>query len=163
MSAFIITFLIGLALLAMRNRSYQTAGFSDANINRYRETINKAAGRYGVPAEIIGAIIWQESRGNPMASGADQEVGLMQITPVAARDLYNNRMWFRPIPERDAHNNIMQGAAFLALQYRRAGSWKQAIRAYNAGYSATQKSKNIAIEYLNDVTKKSYQYGLRIT
>ena len=50
------------------------------------EPIRAAAQRYGVEPALVKAIVWRESRFNPNARGAAQEIGLMQIREEAARE-----------------------------------------------------------------------------
>jgi len=48
--------------------------------------IRAAARRYDVDPALVKAIVWRESRFNPKARGAAQEIGLMQIREDAARE-----------------------------------------------------------------------------
>jgi soluble lytic murein transglycosylase len=48
--------------------------------------IRAAAFRYGVPVDLIKAIVWRESRFKPEARGTSGELGLMQIQEDAARE-----------------------------------------------------------------------------
>lgn len=131
---------------------------SDPGVAKHRQSIEMASKKYSVPAAIIAGVAWQESRGNEMALGAAGEIGVMQIMEPAAIDLWKNKIWHRPIVERDAHNNIMQGAAYLSLQYRRAGNWPDAIRSYNAGFRGAMDNPARSRGYLESVLKKVVEY-----
>lgn len=48
--------------------------------------IRAAAQRYGVDPALVKAVVWRESRFNPSARGAAEEIGLMQIREDAARE-----------------------------------------------------------------------------
>jgi soluble lytic murein transglycosylase len=50
------------------------------------DPIRAAAFRYGVPAALIKAVVWRESRFKPGARGSSGELGLMQIQEDAARE-----------------------------------------------------------------------------
>lgn len=53
---------------------------------KYDDLIRQAAARYGIPPELIKAVIWRESQFQPHKVGAQGERGLMQITENAAID-----------------------------------------------------------------------------
>ena len=98
----------------------------------YGPYIKKAASRYGIPENLIAAIIYTESGGNPLTQGRYGDKGLMQITDTAIRDLGYN-------PEEvnlfDPETNIMFGTAYLArLKYVYGlDTWEKVIRGYNGG------------------------------
>jgi soluble lytic murein transglycosylase len=48
--------------------------------------IGAAATRYQVPFALVKAVVWRESRFNPLARGRANEFGLMQIQEVAAQE-----------------------------------------------------------------------------
>jgi len=54
--------------------------------NGSQDAIRDAAHRYGVEPGTDKAVVWRESRFNPNARGRAQEIGLMQIQEVAARN-----------------------------------------------------------------------------
>lgn len=48
--------------------------------------ILQAARRYGVPPALVKAVVWRESKFDPMAQGRKGEIGLMQIMEPAAKE-----------------------------------------------------------------------------
>ncbi len=55
-------------------------------IHRFDNILRHVAEEYGVDADLLHAVIWRESRFNPMAIGRRGEIGLMQVTRAAAAD-----------------------------------------------------------------------------
>jgi len=94
----------------------------------YWTITDSEARKHGIPPEMLGALIWVESRYCPHARGDAGEIGLGQIMPDTARLLgYTpTRLW-------DPALNIRAAARYLSMQYRRFGSWPLALAAYNAG------------------------------
>jgi len=88
----------------------------------------RAAMNHGLPPDMLVALVWVESRYCPNAHGRDGEIGLGQVMPGTARGLGVDprRLW-------DPVLNLDTSARYLSIQYRRFGSWKLALAAYNAG------------------------------
>jgi len=97
--------------------------------------LDRAADKYGIPRPILKAIALRESNwrqydssGNPVAgrNPSTTDWGIMQI----------NDYWHpaaMPRAKTDIVYNIEYGARYLAGQYKRYGSWPDAVSAYNAG------------------------------
>ncbi|HDD44572.1 MAG TPA: hypothetical protein ENG63_06920 [Candidatus Desulfofervidus auxilii] len=102
---------------------------------KYREYVEKWAKYYGLPQELVYAIIMQESSGKWDVWRRDGELisyGLMQITLPAARDMSfkgDVKELFNP------DTNIKYGCAYLAWLKERPhiNTWTKVIAGYNAG------------------------------
>ncbi len=102
-----------------------------------REWIEAASRKSGVPANLIAAMIWQESRGVISAVSVNggnglTDTGLLQINPVT----YEQVIKARHPDLGDAHdpaNNILGGAYYMDALKQKFGSWELALRAYNSG------------------------------
>jgi hypothetical protein len=122
------------------------AGMSE--ISGYRLIAEREARRYGLPRQIVDAVMRVESAYDPMASGQDGEVGLMQILPTTAAML-----GFRgSIAElREPRTNIRLGVTYLAGAWRLAGGdLCTTVMKYRAGHGETRFSF-LSVEYCRRV------------
>lgn len=132
-----------------------------ASVERWRSLAAAAAQRASVPLELVLAIIWQESAGNPSIESPVGALGLMQLMPATARDLGVDPL----IPSQ----NIDGGTRHLARLARVfGGDWAAAIAAYNwgegnlkrkAGWPAggwTRKLPEETAEYLPHVLERAH-------
>lgn len=97
----------------------------------YKPDIQYAARMTGVPALLLAALIRQESGFKASirntSSGA---MGLGQFMPATAAE------WFGPTWKNDVYDPdraIMMTARYLAWLYRRHGTWRFSVAAYNWG------------------------------
>lgn len=96
---------------------------------RWAPIVKQASEQFGVPAEIITAVMRQESGGNPNARSPVGALGLMQFMPGTAKGL--------GIDPLNPEQAILGGAKHLAGLYAKFGKWSDAIAAYNAGADAS--------------------------
>jgi soluble lytic murein transglycosylase-like protein len=94
--------------------------------------IEESSARHAVPAAVVEAVAWQESRFNHAAVSPKGARGVMQLLPKTASDL--------GVDPGDLNGNIDGGAAYLAQQLRRyGGDLRLALAAYNAGPGAVDR------------------------
>lgn len=94
-----------------------------------------AAQRYGIPVDLFLRLVQQESGWNPRALSHAGAMGLAQLMPGTAKDL--------GVDPSDPVQNLDGGARYLSRQYKRFGTWRLALAAYNAGPGAVIKYKGI--------------------
>lgn len=96
------------------------------------DLLHRAAARYGLPANLLEAIAWQESGWNQHVISRDGGIGVMQIMPYTAMGL-NTMTRVRHDPYKLA-DNIELGTIYLRTLWNGFhGNITQVISAYNEG------------------------------
>ncbi len=131
-------------------KSYTPRG--DAGSGDIEDIIKEASRAHGLPINLLRAVIRAESNFDPKAVSPKGAMGLMQLMPGTARDLYV-RDPFSP------KENIMAGAKYLRTLLERF-NWdlRLALAAYNAGPERVETSKGIpnipeTVEFVQRVLK----------
>ena len=102
----------------------------------YLPHVQAAEQRYGIPRGLLDALIWTESRYNPVALSKAGAAGLGQLMPRTARafGVYNRY---------DPGANLIGAAQYLRRLLDRFGAVHLAVAAYNAGPRAVITSGRI--------------------
>ena len=90
-----------------------------------------AARKHGVPEDLFLRLVQQESNWNPAAGSHKGALGLAQLMPQTAKSL--------GVDPTVPVENLEGGARYLARQFRKFGSWRLALAAYNAGPEAVER------------------------
>lgn len=127
------------------------------NIRQWCTQIMRHSEKNDLDPNLVAALIWQESGGNPTAYSKSGAVGLMQVMPrdgIAASFQCINGPCFanRPsISELQKPNfNIKYGAAMLAGLLNKYGNMREALKYYgpmNVGYYYADKVLGIFNSY----------------
>ena len=101
----------------------------------YSSYVNKYSAEYGVPTELIWAVIKTESDFVSSAESSVGAVGLMQLMPDTFDEITTHRLkeGLDVGMRYDPETNIRYGTYYLSYLYERYGNWDAAIAAYNAG------------------------------
>ncbi len=148
-------------------------------IHRYDDLIARQASVYHLDAQLVWSVIYEETYFRAWQIGADNEVGLMQVTPTVARE-WAKETGFREFEKQTAENvveflreperNIQIGCWYLEKMrgnYRGLPAERaMMLAAYNAGASrveewtkitdASKLSEQEFIEKINIASTKSY-------
>lgn len=119
-------------------------------LEKLRPQIEAAAAKTGVPAEMLAAQIWAESRGKVDATSTNggngmTDTGLMQVNPNTYRGLQEQHPELQGQNLSDPATNILAGAFYMKDMKEQFGSWDLALRAYNSGPNGVDKSNPDAI------------------
>lgn len=96
----------------------------------WRLTQRAATGQRLDP-ELLGAVVWQESRFCTDAVSPKGALGLGQLMPGTALEL--------GVDPLDPAQNLLGAARYLRSQYDAFGDWDLALAAYNAGPGAVRR------------------------
>ena len=115
---------------------------------RYSKEIAEAAARHGIPAQLVRAVVFQESRFDPTARGKKGEYGLMQLLPSGAvADWAKYRKQHVPSAEEllKPELNLEIGCWYLGRALRKWQGYKcsveLALAQYNAGATRAKRWK----------------------
>ncbi len=97
----------------------------------YLDLARAAARQHGIPEDLFLRLVMQESRFNPKAKSHKGAIGLAQLMPGTAAEL--------GVDPHDPVQNLEGGARYLKIQFKKFGSWRLALAAYNAGPGAVKK------------------------
>jgi soluble lytic murein transglycosylase-like protein len=103
----------------------------------YDEHITAAAKRYQLPEALLRAVMVAESNLNATAKSSKGAMGLMQLMPGTAKDMFVADAW-------DPAQNIEGGARYLRIlanQYE--GDVEKTLAAYNAGPEAVRRAGGV--------------------
>lgn len=127
------------------------------SVLRWCAWITQYAAQYELPPDLIAALIWYESGGNPDAISRSGAVGLMQVMPrdgLAASFQCINGPCFASRPTTaellDPEYNIQYGTRLLASLYSRYQDMRLALRAYgpmDVGFGYADKLLAIYEQY----------------
>lgn len=103
-------------------------------LERWRQHIHAAAAKYKIPEALLFAVMAVESNFDYQALSEKGAVGLMQLMPGTAKEMYVSDAW-------DPAQNIEGGARYLrVLANLYGGDMVKTLAAYNAGPDAVRRA-----------------------
>jgi soluble lytic murein transglycosylase len=131
--------------------------FNQYWVHRYDEVIARQAKIYNLDEKLVWSVIYEETYFRAWKIGADEEVGLMQVTPTVAR-MWAKETGFQEFEKQTAGNvneflsdperNIQVGCWYLEKlrdRYRGyAAEDAMTLAAYNAGASRVEEWSKVS-------------------
>lgn len=105
-----------------------------SKVQQWHPLIERVSRETGVDANLLIAMMTQESGGQPKARSAKGALGLMQLMPRTAKEL-----GLTPTQILDPYHNLHGGARYIREQLLAFGRLDLALAAYNAGPNAVRK------------------------
>ena len=104
--------------------------------DQYREMIYALSDQYDINAQLIKAVITEESCFNNLALSKVGAQGLMQLMPDTAS-------WLKVNDPHDPAENLRAGVRYLAALHKEFESLELALAAYNAGPGNVRRYKGV--------------------
>jgi soluble lytic murein transglycosylase-like protein len=118
----------------------------------FRSAFAKASAQTGVPASLLVATAYEESRMDPSAHSGAGARGLLQLMPSTAREL--------GLEGNEPSANVLGGARYLRGLLDRFGDLDLALAAYNAGPTAIQRAGHAPLASLRYAKNVEARAGL---
>ncbi len=99
----------------------------------YEDTVCRWADEYGVPRELVFAVINVESGFDPDSTSRADAYGLMQLLKPTCEEIAWRLGIYEDYSITDPEYNIRFGTYYLSYLYRYFGDWETSVAAYNAG------------------------------
>lgn len=133
--------------------------------DEYSIYVEQYSSEFGVPEDLVWAVIKTESGFDASAVSNAGAVGLMQLTESTFNEISNHRLkdGFDAGMRYDPETNIRYGTYYLSYLHARYENWDVAIAAYNAGLGnvdgwleddGTLNVKNVPFKETKDYIKK---------
>jgi soluble lytic murein transglycosylase len=102
---------------------------------RYSQFVRVHAAEHGLDPALVAAVIYQESKFRSSVVSSSGAIGLMQLTPATARGIAirTGGTRFRTQDLFDPELNIRYGSWYLDNLFKKYGSERLVLAAYNAG------------------------------
>jgi soluble lytic murein transglycosylase-like protein len=116
----------------------------------FRSAFAKASAQTGVPASLLVATAYEESRMDPAALSGAGARGLLQLMPATAREV--------GLDSDAPAANVLAGARYLRRLLDRFGDVDLALAAYNAGPTAIERAGRapmVSLRYAKNVEARA--------
>jgi soluble lytic murein transglycosylase-like protein len=140
-----------------------------ATVKHWQPQIDAMSKKYNIDPTFLAIIMTLESGGDPKANSG-QAQGLMQITPVTAKDIAS-RYLKKPVSTYDLYDpdtSIEFGAAYLSLlrdtfgDYTQAPTYNLTAEAVGAGYNGGPGAANDLLNGKGNVDEQTVVYSRNV-
>jgi hypothetical protein len=143
----------------LSNGECQISNRFPAAVLQWCSIISSYSDKYSLDPNLVAALIWQESGGNPQAISGSGAVGLMQVMPQdgqAMNFMCANGPCFSSRPTTaqllEPEFNVSYGTRMLSQLVTKQGGIREALKAYgpmNVGYYYADKVLSLYQQYGN--------------
>lgn len=145
--------------LEFQEKNYTYSKSEEAMLKRVAEInskhgLNSIGSKYGIPENLLAAVMAQESKGNVNAKSPTGAIGPFQTTGIY-RKQYNMSV----ADSYDVKKSAEVAAQDLAKSFEVFGNWKDAITAYNAGVGGVQNLNKNGFTGSSSKTKEAKEYA----
>lgn len=116
--------------------------------------LNEIGAKYGVPENLLAAVMAQESKGNINAKSSTGAIGPFQTTSI-----YRKQYGMSVADSYDVKKAADTAAKDLAKSFEVFGNWADAVTAYNAGVGGTKSLKSKGFTVSASKTKEAKGYA----
>lgn len=116
--------------------------------------LNKIGSKYGIPENMLAAVMAQESKGNVNAKSQTGAIGPFQTTGI-----YRKQYGLSVADSYDVKKSAEVAAKDLAESFKIFGNWSDAVTAYNAGVKGTKDLKSKGFTGSAAKTKEASAYS----
>lgn len=128
-------------------------------IERFSQFVVPIARATGIEPSTVFGIIYTESRGNENATGTSNDIGLMQVTPIALLEVNQKTGSNFTLAElRNPETNIQVGVSYLKICMNSGLNEFDSLRGYNAGYPTAKINPTASVGYANKVIEAKQQF-----
>lgn len=119
-----------------------------------KHNLNSIGAKYGIPNNMLAAVMAQESKGNISAKSPTGAIGPFQTTSI-----YRKQHGLTVADSYDVKKSAEAAAKDLAASFEIFGNWNDAITAYNAGVQGTKNLRNKGYTGSAAKTKEAKEYS----
>lgn len=119
-----------------------------------KNDLNGIGAKYGIPENLLAAVMTQESKGNINAKSQTGAIGPFQTTGI-----YRKQYNLSVADSYDVKKSATAAAKDLAKSYQELGSWADAVTAYNAGVKGTKDLNKTGFTISAEKSKEAKNYA----
>ena len=117
-------------------------------------SLNEIGAKYGLPQNLLAAVMMQESKGDVKARSATGAIGPFQTTGI-----YREHYGLSVEDSYDVKKSAEVAAKDISESFKVFGNWKDAVTAYNAGRAGTKQLNEKGFTGSAAKTKEAKEYA----
>lgn len=126
------------------NSQVSVDGVLGTSVTRWADYIVQASSKYNIPADLIGAVIWHESRGQSNVVSSAGAIGLMQLLPSTGAAMGATNLY-------DPQQNIDAGTKYLKYLSEYGGKKRDMYEILRGYWGGPGNMENTSLNSYPDV------------